>query len=175
MHGDVRGRRGEGEAGSSMNREPKIKTWAEARRLMDWATQASLFWLFSSLLHKPTRMGSSCQAAFRFFLKESDQLPLLSLRPSIPPDSIWEPDDGEELSVYSPDFCFLLFLLCVSLIPLNLLMWIFSYNNLEMFTSLLSCWIISSIVSESSSSSLIIFIWRVRFLSLRGEMPACVY
>ena len=58
-------------------------------------------------------MGSSWQAAFGFVLMESDQLYAhpQSPQPLFPPGNIdgFALVDGEELPVYSPDFCFVLF------------------------------------------------------------------
>lgn len=65
-------------------------------------------------------------------------------------------------------------ILCYILLPLSLLTWIFSCDNLEMFTSLFSCWIISSIVSGSSSSSLITFVWRVVFKPENRDASLCL-
>ena len=71
-------------------------------------------------------------------------------------------------------FFFYVSILCYILLPLNLLTWIFSCDNLEMFTSLFSCWIISSIVSGSSSSSLITFVWRVVFKPENRDASLCL-
>lgn len=105
-------------------------------------------------------MRGSWQTAFGFFVVEATSC-------SVPPPNL---DDSllpivKELPVQCPDFLICLFvsLLCYILLPLNLFTWIFSYHNLEMITSLFSCWIISYIVSGSFFISLITFIWRVAF------------
>ena len=58
-------------------------------------------------------MGSSWQAAFGFVLMESDQLCThpQSPQPLFPPGNMggFALVDDEELPVYSPDFCFVLF------------------------------------------------------------------